>query len=86
MSAFLSTELVQLVGENKLTSPGCSASSPDVSEPMIMSLISQKEACMGCDVSKVTAQMTGRNGRGNSEFPNPDLYVSPGTLGTLGVF
>lgn len=40
---------------------------------MIMGLISQKEAHMGCDISKVTVQMTGRNGSGNSEFPNPDL-------------
>lgn len=51
-------------GENKLTSPGCSSSSPDVPQPMVMGLILQKEAHMGCDISKVTAQTTEETGVG----------------------
>lgn len=40
---------------------------------MSVGLISQKEAHMGYDISKVTAEMIERNGSGTGEFPGPDL-------------
>lgn len=72
-SAVLSADLAWLEGDGNFASPRCSGCSLGAAQPMSESLVSQKEAHMGYDISKVTAEMIGRNGSGTSEFPGPDL-------------
>lgn len=72
-SAVLSADLAWLEGDGNFASPRCSGRSRGAAQPMSESLVSRREAHMGYDISKVTAEMIGRNGSGTSEFPGPDL-------------